>query len=211
MVCGDSMGARGKKIVKIEVPHKEEYKSGNKKITEGVTIIKYKDEPSTIVNWKEVIEGDVNSNAEITYIIQYDGKKTTQHFKTKYLDTMDGKRLVHVDGINLSGSNQVSRINKDVALSEMASGLFSVECIICEALVTVLCSLLADGVAEAVACEEAPSLVCIPFLFYPVVYAVCYPVVATICFATLETIVELGVGTACALGGSYVCSKTGAC
>ena len=99
------------------------------------------------------------------YIIQYEGRKTTQHFNTKYLDTIDGKRLVHVDGISLSDSNQVSRINKDVALSEVSSGAFSVECIICEALVTVLYSLLADGVAEAVACEEAPQL-WFAYLFY---------------------------------------------
>ncbi len=36
------MGARGKKMVKIGVPHKKEYKSGDKKITEEITIIKYK-------------------------------------------------------------------------------------------------------------------------------------------------------------------------
>lgn len=106
----------------------------------------------------------------------------------------------------------MSRINKDVAFLDVASGAVSVECIIiCEALVTVLCSLLEDGLSEAVACEEAPALVCVPFLVDPVVYVVCYPVVATICFATLETIVRLGAGTLCALGGSYVCNKTGAC
>ncbi|WP_048059449.1 hypothetical protein [Picrophilus oshimae] len=56
------MGAKGRKIVKIEVPYKEEYKSGDKKITKGVTIIKYKDDPLTIVNWKQIIDGDINSN-----------------------------------------------------------------------------------------------------------------------------------------------------
>ena len=181
------------------------------KITEGVTIVQYKDGPSTILNWKQIIEGDTASAASITYIIQHNGKNITNKFRTKYIDTINGKKLVHVEGTGLSSNGKVSVVSKDIAFSNVKSDPNSIECLICHALGSVLCTLLADGVSEDLACEEASGIVCLEFIEDPIVYVVCFGIVASICDVVLQAIIDLGVHVACELGADYICQKAIGC
>lgn len=211
MTCSNCFDGKGREITRISVPHKEEYTEGKLKITEGVTIVHYKEGPGTILNWKQIIEGNTSSTANITYIIQYNGKNITNKFKTKYIDTINGKKLVHIEGTGLGSNGKVSVTNKDVALSNIKSDPNAIECLICHALGTVLCTLLAEGVSEDLACEEASGIVCLEFIEDPIVYVVCFGVVASICDVVLQTVIDIGVHVACDLGADYICEKAIGC
>ncbi|MCI2413255.1 hypothetical protein [Cuniculiplasma divulgatum] len=211
MSCSNCFDAKGRKITKISVPHTETYKVGATNVTEGVTVVQFKEGPGTILNWKYIIEGETSSNASITYVIQHSGKTITNKFKTKYIDTINGKKIVHVEGSGLNSNGRVTTANKDVALSNVKSDPNAIECLICHALGTVLCTLLADGVSEDLACEEASGIVCLEFIEDPIVYVVCFGVVASICDVVLQTVIDIGVHVACELGADYICEKAIGC
>ncbi|MEM0195110.1 MAG: hypothetical protein QW478_15305 [Candidatus Micrarchaeaceae archaeon] len=69
MSCSNCFDAKGRKITKISVPHTETYKVGATNVTEGVTVVQFKEGPGAILNWKYIIEGETSSNASITYVI----------------------------------------------------------------------------------------------------------------------------------------------
>lgn len=211
MPCSNCFDAKGRKITRISVLHTETYKLGKANVTEGVTIVQFKEGPGAILNWKYIIEGETSSNASITYIIQHSGKTITNKFKTKYVDTISGKKIVHVEGSGLSSNGKVTTTNNNVALSNVKSDPNAIECLICHALGTVLCTILADGVSEDLACEEASGIVCLEFIEDPIVYVVCFGIVASICDVVLQTIIDIGVHVACELGADYICEKAIGC
>ncbi|WP_231918334.1 hypothetical protein [Saccharolobus solfataricus] len=78
-------------------------------------------------------------------------------------------------------------------------------------MVSVLCGLLAEGVAKSVACDEACGTVCLIFVEDPIIYDICVVICIPSCDELLQLIISIGVATACGLGGEYLCQKAGLC
>uniref|UniRef100_A0A7J2U5E8 Uncharacterized protein n=1 Tax=Ignisphaera aggregans TaxID=334771 RepID=A0A7J2U5E8_9CREN len=85
-----------------------------------------------------------------------------------------------------------------------------ISCLICNALVGVICGLI-GSVAVSLLCPTACTIVCAIFAAEWWIAIICGVVCGSTCSTLVETIIGIGVSTACSLGGSILCSYIGAC
>ncbi|BBG23763.1 hypothetical protein [Sulfuracidifex tepidarius] len=209
----------------IKLLHYEEKKDDKRIFRQGVTLIEYEGQPSKIIQWSQLVEGDPFGEHETTYRINYGSESILRSFKVKYLGREGDKHRVLIkEGVSGCGTKTKRIENKELLVpdklyqpyplqqkSEEGKDPNPIECEICKAIVSVLCGLLAEGVAESVACDEACGEVCLIFIEDPVIYGICVVICIPSCDELLQLIISLGVATACGLGGEYLCQKAGLC
>ncbi|ADB87481.1 hypothetical protein [Saccharolobus islandicus] len=91
-----------------------EKKDDKRVFRQGVTLIEYEGQPSKIIQWSQLIEGDPFGEHEITYRINYGSESVLRSFKVKYLGREGDKhRILIKEGVTGCGT----KTNKDRSVS----------------------------------------------------------------------------------------------
>ncbi|MFP3065607.1 MAG: hypothetical protein RXR59_08825 [Sulfolobus sp.] len=103
----------------IKLLHYEEKKDNKQVFRQGVTLIEYEGQPSKIIQWSQLIEGDPFGNHEITYRINYGSESILRSFKVKYIGKEGDKhRILIKEGMSGCGTKTKRIENKEVLIPD---------------------------------------------------------------------------------------------
>jgi hypothetical protein len=142
---------------------------------------------------------------ELRHIYQTSSNTTIRSLKDGYL-TIEKE----LDLLAKLVEKELPQYNKPVIRSTAIITDDWISCLICNALVSVICGLI-GSVAVSLLCPTACTAVCAIFAVQWWIAIICGVVCGSTCSTLVKTIIGIGVSTACSLGGSILCSYIGAC
>ena len=200
-----------KKIKNIKLLHLSEKEEEGVKIQQASLLIEFEGEFPKLIQGTQILKGDINGKHTIEYII-FDGKNIRKAlYSIENLGKKDGKTKLKIigisDGVACGGSGEP--IDKIIEVSDKTFSIrdTSIQCEICQAIIKLICELLAEGIPEEDICAEVCSEVCLWFVETLVGYLICVGICATVCELGLKEVEDYG----CEVGAQFICKKIGYC